>query len=581
MAGILRHLFLSVVCLLLFGFASECALAQPAPHVHRVVRNITVEVREVFDEQDIGTPYKVANALKASTREELIRRELLFKEGDKIDDFLIQESERNLRALSFVHQVSITPIRRGEELDVIVSVQDTWTLFPVFSFTSGGGSKKSSYGIVEKNLLGYGKRVEALYLEDEDRKTIEGVWDDRRLFGGYHRLLLGHSETSDGYRNVSFIGRPFRSFVEEEAWGVTTDFYDLVEKLYEAGDERYIYRHDHSLVRGGYTFSNGDPETRIQRYTLGYGHNESKFTEADEEDFVDADVDPDSVSTDPALLPKDRIFSGPIFQIQRAEPDYISINYLDRFERVEDFNLGREYNFGIQFAADWLGSRENAGLLSASVGDGHRFSPTSFLRGGIGVFSRAESSQLNDSIIRTDLKYYNVLGALEPGGWYLGKHTLASSIIMDIGEDLDLDREFALGAGNGLRGYKDRTFTGAHRLIINLEDRMHFTEDLFRLFSLGGAVFFDAGGTSESSMGDLLKDQMYADVGFGLRIGIPRSSGGTVVRIDVAFPLREGPDESGVFEPRFLFSTGQVFSPNLRTESFSLAGPDVSVGAIR
>ncbi|HQH28496.1 MAG TPA: hypothetical protein PLP17_13955, partial [Oligoflexia bacterium] len=57
-----------------------------------------------------------------------------------------------------------------------------------------------------------------------------------------------------------------------------------------------------------------------------------------------------------------------------------------------------------------------------------------------------------------------------------------------------------------------------------------------------------------------------------------RSSGGAVIRIDVAFPLRNGPDGSSEFEPRLLISTGQYFSARLRSEALSSQAARVSAG---
>ena len=145
-------------------------------------------------------------------------------------------------------------------------------------------------------------------------------------------------------------------------------------------------------------------------------------------------------------------------------------------------------------------------------------------------------------------------------------------------EKLDSDLEFLLGASNGLRGYEDRTFSGDHRALLNVEDRFHLVEDVYRLLSIGGAVFFDVGGTSRKGVSEIIGDQLYADVGFGLRFGISRSSGGAVLRLDVAFPLREGPDGSQFLEPRILLSSGQLFSARLPSESLRSQAATVSAG---
>lgn len=571
-AAFLGRGFCSLVILLVFATVS---VAQSP--VEPTIRTIRVEVREIFEDQDLGLFYRTVNGIKIDTREEVIRRELLFKEGDKFDSFVLAESARNLRSLPFLRNISITPHREGDVVDIVVSVQDTWTLFPFLSYASGGGTNKQSIGIAETNLAGYGKRVEVLYAEDEGRQKIEGVYDDRRLFGTYQQLTVGIFDRSDGYRSVGFYGRPFRSLVEPYSWSVDTDFFDLVGKLFEAGDERFIFRQRRQALSAGFTVARGNPEDVVRRYTLGYDYSSDEFSAADENDFDDVDVDPNSVSQDPAQLASDRKFSGPFIALQQISPDFISLNYVDRFERVEDFNLGNELYGRMTFAADALGSRRDTLLFNVSDSDGTRFSPTQFLRGKVGVTTRGDSDGFRNTLASFDVRYYNVLGAKYLGDTYVGRHTLVGSLSADFGDDLDRDRELLLGATNGLRAYEDRTFVGSQRLLLTLEERVHIVEDVYKLVSIGGAIFFDAGGTSTQGFGDILDDRLQSDVGIGLRFGFPRSSGGSVLRVDLAFPLRDGPDGSQVGEPRLLVTTGQVSTARLPAESQQSPGSNVTV----
>lgn len=544
------------------------------------VRNIRIEVDEIFDEPDLAWFYRTVNGLKVNTRVEVVRREILLKEGEPFDSFLLAESERNLRSLPFLRQISLTPVYVGNDVDILVRVQDTWTLFPFLSLSSGGGRDKRAIGIREGNILGYGKRFELLVAEDEGRNKVEGVWDDRRLFGTFQRFTLGHFQRSDGQRTVGTWGRPFRSLVEPYAWSVKTDVFDLVGRLFENGEERFIYRQEHISFGTGFTFSRGNPEKLLRRYTLGYDYLNDQFSEADADDFEDINLDPGSLNQDPSLLAEDRRYSGPSLTFQQIEPDFLSINFVDRFERVEDFNLGNELSLRANFALDALGSNEDAIIVQFNDSDGWRVSPTSFMRGEIGGSFRVEEDNFRNILLQGRVKYFDILGPKYIGSLYIGKHTLASSMELTYGEKLDKDFELLLGAGNGLRGYKDRTFTGDQRLIINVEDRFHLFEDIFKLVSIGGAFFFDAGGTSDRGFGDLIGDRFFADIGFGLRFALPRSSGGTVVRLDIAFPLRDGPDGSEEYEPRILFTTGQAFDARLRSETLNSQSATVSAGFV-
>ena len=542
-----------------------------------VIRTITIEVREIFDEPDLGFFNEGVNSLKVNTKEHVVRRELLFREGDRYDRFVLEESIRNLRSLPFITDVQVVPRFEGEFVDVTIRVRDTWTLLPYLSFASGGGTKKQSAGLAETNLLGFGKRVEALYADDEGRQKIEGVFEDNRLFGTRQQIATGYFDRSDGYRAVGYYGRPFRSLIEKRAWRIDADFSDLVGRLFEDGDESFIFRENREFLSAGYTIATGIPETAVYRYTFGWDYVSSEFTQADEKDFDDVDVDPSEVSNDPSMLAQDRRFSGPSFAVQRIVPDFFSSNFVDRFERIEDYNLGNDFYGRLTYAADAFGSDRDTGLFVLSDADGWRLSDSSFARGKLGSVGRFDSEDFSNVLIDADLRLYNIIGPQYLKDLYIGRYTLVGSLSSTFTEDLDKDRQLILGASTGLRGYEDRAFTGEHRLLLNLEARVFFVEDLYRLISIGSAVFSDFGGTSDGAYGRIFQDELHGDVGFGLRFGFNRSSGGGVLRLDLAFPVNDGDDGSKAWEPRFLITAGQVLNARLPNESQQSPGSNVTV----
>lgn len=547
-----------------------------------IIRSIQIEVREVFDEPDLALFYRAANSVKVSTKENVVRRELLFKEGDVLDQFLLEESERNLRALSFLRKVEIIRHPDGEYVDLLVRVQDAWTILLQAGGNLGGGNNSQSVGITEGNLLGYGKRVELLAANDEGREKYQSVWDDPRVMGTYQRLLMGYFDRSDGYQAVGFYGRPYRSLTDKDSWKTFLEDSDTVGRLFELGSERYIFRQRHEQWGASYSAAFGDPESLRRRLSLGYEHVNDTFKNATLSDFQDIDLDPSTVSHDQSLLPEDREFNGPVFGYDQVTPDYISLNYLDRFERVQDLNLGLERSIRVQWAPEDFGSTQTTYLVNFNERRGVLFDPTSFLRGELGLSSRYENGAFKNSLIRAESKYYNIFPPSYISGLFIGKHTLASAFYLNYGKDFDLDRELTLGVENGLRGYENRTFAGDKLFLFTLEDRVHFVEDIFKLVSLGAAAFFDAGGTTRDDLGDLVQRRIYTDAGVGLRFGFPRSQGGGVLRVDLAFPLRDGPDgDTERFKPLLFVSTGQSFTSFLSAESSGLEYANVTVGLDR
>lgn len=547
----------------------------------KTVRSITVVIGEIFDEPNQTGFYRTANRLKISTKETVVRRELLVKEGQEYDQFKVEESIRNLRALGYLSNVEIIPKVDGDVVDLEVRCQDTWTFIPTFGYSSGTGHNNMQAGLSESDLLGIGKRAEFLYREQDGRKGFEGVYDDDRVWGTSVSFVGGLFQRNDGHREVFELGKPFRSLAQKEAWTVSGDESDTVGRLWSNGDVRYIYRQKRGDFGARYTVAQGEPETTVRRFAIGYNYSEARFSQANQGDYDDLNLDPSDVSNDPAGLADNRRFSGPVLAYESINSDFISMDYIDRFERVQDYNLGATFSASAQVAPRFLGSRQDSALINANRAFGLRVGSRGFLRGEMGINSRLSSESLENTLARAEIKFYRSFLPSYLDDLYLGRHTFAANMFVDYGDRLDKDREFLAGSDNLLRGYEANTFSGNKRCGLNLEDRVHFIDDIYDLVSMGGAAFFDAGGASNRALGTLLTRDLYADVGLGLRLAFPKSSGGRTLRVDLAFPLRDGPDGSGAWQLRVVLQGGQLFDSHLRSESLGTERSNIVVGTDR
>ena len=560
----------------------------------RYIRKITIKVGDIFE--DSSGPYGLVNSLKIQTAESVIRTELLFREGDTFDPYLIKQSARNLRLQRFLRQIKITPTFDGDAVDVVVEARDSWTLIPYLSYSSGTGQRNRGIGISEGNVLGRATRLETRYEQNASRNSFGAVIQDPQFLGTRHNFLLGAADRSDGTTSRFAYGLPFRSLMQRDAWSFEGGAADTIGRLWDAGSENYIFRQHLNNFDALYTFAGpssrpaqeDDPYTGIykgqwvlsQRYSVGYSYSDATFHQADLQDYKDLDLDPSTVSNDPADLATDRRFSGPLLQYQTIQPEFISMNYIDRFDRVEDYNLGDESLVNMQIAPRYIGSRDNSVIATFNRSMGWKTSNSAFIRGEVGGASRYDHTdgELQNTLLRTEWKAYSVMGDLYMGERFFGRHTFASQFYIDFGEKLDKDRQLLLGADNGLRGYEINTFAGDKRMVLNLEERAHLADDIFQLVSLGTAFFVDVGGATSNALGDILTTDLYGDAGFGFRFCFPRASGCGIARIDVAIPFRDGPDGSEAGEPRVLFAAGQLFNARLRSEAVGPENASLGIG---
>ncbi|NLF24319.1 MAG: hypothetical protein GX589_01500 [Deltaproteobacteria bacterium] len=542
------------------------------------VRSIAVEILPIFGEKKLGWPYSMAEQLKFSTKERAVRQHLLFKEGDYVSQFVIDESARILRSQKYLRGARIETVRDGHCVDVKVTVQDTWSMIPQITYSFGGGHEHKALGIEESNLLGLGKRVELLYDDNIGRKSVEAVWHDPHVWNSDLQLIAGFFDRNDGEIFISDFGKPFRSLVDEYAWGYSGYQGRTVGRLFRDGTENYIFRRSDSTYSLNYAIAAGPAQSARRRYSIGYRYNRNLFSKARPNDYEDLDLNPADMDRGPGLLPEDRKYSGPQVGYSSNHPRFVSMNYIDRFERVQDFNIGETFDFTTNLAPKFLNSYRDTLLFSVNKSVGWDFGSTAFLNAEAGAASRLDPDGFSNTLVRAEIKHYDVLGQQFWGDLSLGRHTLAFSYYIDYGDDLDRDRQFLVGGNNALRGYDVAAFSGDKRTALNIEDRVHLMDDVFKLFSLGGALFADVGGATNESLGKLFSDQLYANVGIGLRFAFPRVSGSRVLRIDCAFPLRTGPDGTEAGDLRVLFSGGQLFGSTLRSQLMGAENANVGVG---
>ena len=207
----------AIVTLLTLVSAAPAA-SQEASHTP-VIGAIQIVSDEVFEEPSSGFPafYRIANQVHVRTREQVIRRELLFAPGEPLNHERLEQTERNLRALAFLRdaRVEAVPAEDGdgeaERVNIRVTTWDTWSLTPHVDFEHVDGRALWDLGVSENNLLGPGKSLTVAHRTDLDR-TSDRIWYyDPQLAGSRFALNVSAADLSDGDEEFFALGRPYFS----------------------------------------------------------------------------------------------------------------------------------------------------------------------------------------------------------------------------------------------------------------------------------------------------------------------------------------------------------------------------------
>lgn len=522
---------LTIVFGLLAGMATAASLrAQDPPQI----REIRIESENVFEDAETSFLARVADAVHGVTRPEVIRRELLFSEGETLDPAKLAETERNLRALGLFRSVKIQVEPVGDQVDVIVRTRDGWTTQVNASLGRAGGRNKFGAEIEENNLLGFGKSLAVSYASNSDRDTRSISYQDPQLLGRRLSLDVVYASLSDGDRRRFALTSPFRSLQTAFAGAAIYEEGRQSTHIYGGGSEVAQFRTDSEyleLSAGKRILS--DSLRPIARLTAGYRREESKFTLEE--------GSPDS-------LPDSRQFGYFFGRVELLRPDFVVEHGIYSMSRDEDFDLGSQASLELAYSPRLFGAEKRfAARLQLASG---LSLPAGFLIGSLSGKTRARP----DGSFESTLAEGSLLAVWRPVKGV--PQTVVARVGLAWGERLDRDFQLAADGATGLRGYRLHAFTGDRRLLFNVEDRVRITRELLHLFEIGAAAFVDAGYAWPVGAPVRLSDLRY-DVGAGLRIALPRAPRLGLFRLDLAYALR--PDLQGRRGFLVSFSSSQAF----------------------
>jgi Surface antigen variable number repeat/Omp85 superfamily domain len=499
------------------------------------IREIRIESENVFEDAETSVLARLADAIHGVTRPEVIRRELLFSEGDTLDPEKLAETERNLRALDLFRSVKIRVEPVASNLvDVVVHTRDGWTTQLSGSLGRSGGRNKFRAEIQENNLLGFGKSMSVSFSSNPDRDTRAIAYEDPQFLGRRLTLDVLYASMSDGERRKFALTRPFRSLETTSGGAAIYEELRQSTRIYGGGSEIAQFESDTRFLE----LSAGkrilaDSIRPIARLTAGYRREEARF--AYEEGLEDA-------------LPDERRFGFFFGRLDLLDPRFVVEQGIYSFSRDEDFDVGSRLSFELGYSPRLLGAEERF-LGRMLLARGLSFQ-SGFLIGSLSARTRAlPGGSLEHSIVEGTL-----LAVWRPVENV--PQTVVARAQLSLGDDLDRDVQLTADGANGLRGYRLHAFTGNRRLLVNVEDRIRLTRELVHLFEIGAAAFVDVGYAWPEGSPLRLSD-LRADAGIGLRIALPRAPSLGLFRLDVAYAMR--PDLQGRRGWLLSFSSSQAF----------------------
>jgi len=519
------------------GNSSDPLSPERLEEIDAVLGNIQITNGDIFDTsrpEENGVFYRLMNALHIQTREEVIRRQLLLHTGDPYSQDAVAETERLLRTNKYLQSAEIRPIQlENGEVDLEVVTEDTWTLSPDISFSYKGGAGTGGFEFEEANLLGIGSDVKLGYKSRVERNQAYLGFRDSQLGASRMQLDLWAAQASDGSSYRLMLEQPFYALDARRAGGVYLQTFDQVDPLYQLGEVFDEVRHDARRFEVFQGRSAGLVDGHVSRFKIGLGYDAHSFDAVD-----DMQISP--------YAPADRRDVYPFVAWEWLENRFEQTRNADNIARIEDRFLGSRIAVQLGYASTALGSDDDAWVYALDAQRSARlFGDTLMLHGGLR--GRQASRDPDSYRFETGARWYHRQSP---------KRLLYAELSGAVAEQPDTDEQLTIGGDNGLRGYPMRYQAAKAVAMFTLEQRFYTDWYPFRLFRVGAVMFADVGrawgvyGTPDAELG------LLRDVGVGLRIGNSRSSRGSMLHIDVAYPL-DGPAD--IRHAQFILETSSSF----------------------
>jgi len=533
---------------------------------------VFIDNASIFDTSDpdldrrFGWAYRAANALHVRTKDWVIRRELLFGPGSCYDEWLLDETERVLRAHDFLAEVDVFPVPQPDgSYHVVVDTRDSWSTRLDVRFRTSGGFSLEGVRLSEENVLGTGQVVGAFYLEREVTRDYGVSYFTPQLLGTRWDLGAAVGKTRAGTLVHEEIAYPFVGEVSRwaarQSFRRDDQFFDYVAWDDPSLDAPHVLlpvreqAFDLALIRRIGRRGN------LAMFGAALSYQEVSYPGAvqvaPEGDFDRREDAPDSLARIVRGQTEDldniRVFG--LFGHRNVW--WVRRRGLDSMRGQEDVRLGAEAILALGRALPSIETDDDLysmlGLYAAfDVGD-------ALIIGRARADARRDltagpsSPEWEDVYLESDVLAYLQTARLP-------NQTLFMRAAVTGAWHTRVPFQLTLGGDMGLRGYDMERWPGGRRFVLTLEDRVFFGWPLPDVLDLGGTVFADVGRVWPGDAPFGGDSGWRASAGVGLRGSFPAGSRATY-RVDIAWPVERG---TGFSDFRIGVSVGELRGLNPR-----------------
>ncbi|ALJ01209.1 hypothetical protein DC20_04745 [Rufibacter tibetensis] len=481
-----------------------------AQHNYKVVRNIYFKRLDAFGysiNDTLAMPdnrlERLGNALHMRTKQNLLRNQILFREGDLLEPLALSESERLLRQTDYLLDARVLvndSTSTRDSVDIVIITKD------VFSISGSGSASTSSTRIALRdiNFMGIGHQIRTNYrfgLSEPQPWQFTGSYFIQNISRSFISAELIYQNTHYYKQQSLHFKRDFYTTNTKYAGGASAGWYQTLQPdYYEQGEEEEgpddFIRHiplDYNIQDFwiGRAF-------RLKSYDLAQDNTGQFITAAR---FMNIEY---TQGAGPTIQSARLYLSAYGYSFRR----YYKDQYLFGFGRTEDIPAGNLLALTTGFEDGALKNRLYLGIKGAFG----KYQPNfGYLYGGLEYGSYRHKNSWEQGVLTSEALYFTPLYRLRNWRWrhFLWNRTSIGMRRPDLFA-LDIDQE------DGIRGFNSGGVRGYRKFVLNYETNFFLPLTLlgFRLAIIG---FADLAWLTSVENKSPLKEKPYTGFGLGLR----------------------------------------------------------------
>jgi hypothetical protein len=416
------------------------------------IRKILVQRLNVFG-ADVNNPgyynphgaERLLNSTHINTNENIIRKYLLFSEGDTLSPLTLSDNERIIRQLPFIDdaRIIVVPVS-GEEADIVVVTKDVYSLGADFDFRS---AYSGTFKILEKNIIGIGHEFDVSIPYSKGSSESPGIglnYIVKNIQKSFVDLNINYYNALGTRTYGAGISRNLVSSATKYAGGLS-----ILQTFTTANLDTLLVPQPLKYTYQDYWFSRSfliskEPATRIItgiRYTVNNV-------------FARPLIDPNSFHS---LQKYQFLIGSAALSIQK----YYKTSLIYNYGRTEDIPAGMLFRLTAGSEINEFNNRAYTGL---DLSYGHSSEALGYFYTSAGFGTYIMQHRTNQGVLALQIKYFSNL-------LYLGSLKIRNFVNISYTKGYDRNNEeyLTIPKTNGFSGFANDSLNGDQRLIVDLE----------------------------------------------------------------------------------------------------------------